>query len=279
MAKILAEEMASANTKMALLARRAERAELLKAITERLAGDGRVAAAWVHGSLGRDDCDDLSDIDLRVAIRDEHIGAVCRDRQAFAAQFGTRVLFLEAPQNRPPGGAFLLALYAAAHGPQEVDWSWQPASEARIWPDTQVLVDRAGLSRVGEMPAFEYLPVPDRTPLESASCALDFFWVMLLINAKYAARSPREERMGLLEYVVKPLNEVGEYLDTPVIFPLDQIPGHASPSEKISLLRELASRMESLMPLMETRGASVPGAIVTSVRDYLALIEEILLSA
>ena len=270
MSKVIAEDFTDSRT-AALLARRAERAELLERITRLLENDARVAAAWVFGSAGRGDEDDLSDIDLRVIVADEHIAAICAGRQAYAAQAGETVLFQEAPQNRPAGGAFLLTLYAGEFGPQEVDWTWQPQTGACLWPQTRVLLNRVGLLP-GEMP-WGYQPRPEQTPLEEAIQRVGSFWAMLLIVAKYAARSPWEEVMGLIGMAVQPLREVSEFVGAASVYTMDTLPPHGQPREKIRLLRGIAAQMEAVMPAVEARGGVVPWAVVPDASRFFALVE------
>ena len=57
-----------------------------------------------------------------------------------------------------------------------------------------------------------YQPRPEQTALEEAVQRVCNFWAMLLIIAKYAARTPDEETMGLVGMAVQPLREVSEYL-------------------------------------------------------------------
>ncbi len=271
MSKVMAETTADEAAKNALRTRRAERESLLGRITRTLEDDDRIAAAWLFGSMGCGEADDLSDLDLRVIVADEHIEAVCADRRAYTAQVGEAVLFAEAPQNRPAGGAFLLTLYAGEFGPQEVDWTWQPLSGACLWPDTRVLLNRAGLT-LGEMP-WGYQPRPAQTALEEAVQRVTNFWAMLLIIAKYAARTPGEDTMGLVGMSVQPLREVAEYLGLTPHYTMDNLPPHGRPAEKMRLLRDLAGQMEALMPPIEARGGTVPWVAVPHAHRFLDMVE------
>lgn len=272
MSKILAEMFAHEETAQALYARRAERDALLCRLTQMLEADTRIAAAWLFGSVGRGEADDLSDLDLRVVVADAHIADVCAQRQAYAAQIGAPALCQEAPQNRPAGGAFLLALYPGEFGPQEVDWTWQPLSGACLWPQTRLLLNRAGLTQVGEMP-WGYQPVSPLSPLEELVRKVHGFWAMLLVIAKYAARSPWEERMGLVGMSVQPLREVSEALGITPKYTLESLPPHGSPREKLRLLRDIADQMEALMPVIEAQGGRVPWAVLPHARHFLDLVE------
>ncbi|MFZ1399083.1 MAG: nucleotidyltransferase domain-containing protein, partial [Candidatus Promineifilaceae bacterium] len=88
-----------------------ESEELLRQITKYLDNDPRVMAAWLFGSLGRGDADELSDIDIFVVVTDECLQDVVTQRQQFVTQIGNIVFFVEAPQNAPQDGGYLMAYY------------------------------------------------------------------------------------------------------------------------------------------------------------------------
>src|SRR5712691_7787745 len=121
-----------------------ERAEFLDHLAAILRGDVRVVAAWIGGSIGRGEADALSDIDIHLAVADEHCALLNDQRHAFVAEFGEPILIQEAPQNAPPGGAFQLVLYRGLTAPIEVDFSWRPASTAALPERAVVLFDRSG---------------------------------------------------------------------------------------------------------------------------------------
>ncbi len=180
---------------------RAERDALLQHITSILERDQRVRAAWLFGSLGRGDEDDLSDSDVWVVVADEHLGAIVTERREYVAQAGSPLLLVEAPQNAPTGGAYLMAIYEGKAGPHLVDWYWQARSDAPEVPrQTRLIVNRAQAAASGSARRDGATgPSSEQDPLESIANAISFFWAMLLIVAKYAARSPWEDRMGLLK--------------------------------------------------------------------------------
>lgn len=77
-----------------------ESKELLTQITNCLARDPRIMAAWLFGSLGRGDADELSDIDIFVVVADEFIEEIVAQRQQFATQIRKTVLLLKRPKTR-----------------------------------------------------------------------------------------------------------------------------------------------------------------------------------
>jgi hypothetical protein len=65
-----------------------ERSRFLEYLENVLRGDVRIVAAWVGGSIGRGKADDLSDIDIHLAVADEYCVQLNSERRAFVAQFG-----------------------------------------------------------------------------------------------------------------------------------------------------------------------------------------------
>lgn len=266
-----------------LAVHRRERDVLREGITHLLTDDPRIAASWLFGSLGRGGGDALSDIDLFVAVHDAAFSAVAGTpavRQAFAARAGSVVLFGEAPQNRPPGGAYLGALYAGTAGPLRVDWYWQPVSLARL-PETgaaALLFDRASVARSADAPAaWDFQPMPEETPEETAARDIGAVWSMLLIAAKYLARSPQEDGLPLLGWAYGPLHGLERLLGEPETPPEGVAPADAppliDPAAKADILRRLAARMEALTPRLPARGIAAPERIAEQAYRYLDLTE------
>ncbi len=256
-----------------LVTRRREREGLLARARLRICQDERAASAWLFGSLGRGTEDDLSDLDLFVAVEDYAVPFVIADHADYIWKLGSPLLVLDAPQNRPPGGAYNMALYRGQNGPHQVDWYWQPRSLAAIPAQTRVLFDRVGLPRLDTPPRFDYQPAPERTPQQQLTHQIDFFWVMLLIAAKYIARSPDEEGAGLLDFVRKIHAEtrglaLPDALPTPVI--LSALPDFAA---KLRLLRDLGRDMEDVAAIVARQGVPSAAAIVPPAYRYLDFVE------
>lgn len=263
-----------------LQAYRVERDALLQQIKNLLERDERVSAAWLFGSLGRGDEDELSDLDVWVVVADEHLGAIATQRRQYVAQVGFPLVLVEAPQNAPTGGAYLMALYEGQEGPHPVDWYWQARSDAPYIPQqTRLLLDRLGPA---PMPSDSPYCSVDRDslspqePVEAIANAINFFWAMILIVAKYTARSPWEDRMGLLKWAFGPLREAQEFVGmrTPPI-PDDEPPYTPDPAQKLAVLRELARQMEALMPQVAAQGVRVPSRIMPQAFRYFDLVEVI----
>jgi predicted nucleotidyltransferase len=266
------------NAKEALAAYQVERDELLESLSDRLADDPRVEAAWLFGSLGRGTADELSDLDLFGVVRDEHVQAMVAGHRAYAAEIGKVVLTLEAPQNAPEGGGYLMVYYDAPRGPHQVDWYWQPQSRAAIPTDTLLLFDRAGLPR-GNGPTTFPARQAVSSITEQPKHFVGFFWAMLMITAKHAMREPRAGRMELLRYVLGSLGQVQRWLGHKAEPTVETLTAHAQPGEKARVLRALAKRMGGLMAEAVARGEVVPEAIVEPAYRYLNLVEGALTEA
>jgi predicted nucleotidyltransferase len=162
----------------------------LRRIVEQLDADARVAAAWLAGSIGRGEHDAWSDLDLHVAVYDQHLTAFWADRLALYGRIGQPVLIQpEMPSNAQPGGHFQLVVF---DGPLEVDWNVGPLSLARRTPWHVVLLARE------EVPT---LVPPKLSPDEvRAQCQerLLFLWAMAPIAVKYIARGDTNRAVGLI---------------------------------------------------------------------------------
>ncbi|MEO8289320.1 MAG: nucleotidyltransferase domain-containing protein [Chloroflexota bacterium] len=228
-----------------LQARREERAALLRTAVELLKDDPSVVAAWLYGSMGRDTHDDWSDIDLWIVVDPAGIEVVSAGRNDFAARIGTVILTVEAPQNAPPGGAFMDVLYSGSFGPHIIDFTWQPQESARRSADTQLLFDRAGIL-LQEPPT----PSPVEKQREEAAAQLRFFWMMAAIVAKNIARRKNWEVLSLLAFLWSVVARL-EWLTGS----RDTSPRHGdhpafepptTPGEQLAALRRLTSRISLL---------------------------------
>jgi len=245
-----------------------EQEELVARATEFLKSDSRVVAAWLFGSLGRGDADELSDIDLWVVVADEHMEDVRAERREYVTGIGKPVLIEEAPQNAPTGGVYLLVLYGGKVGAQQVDWYWQPQSGAQVPADVQLLFDRAGLPAAT---APKLLTVEERAELATNQVA--FFWAMCNVAAKKIARRQAWGALsmfGLLSYALEETEwlvglrqERPGYKDTRSGLPPVQ------PADQMTLLREMARSMEGIMP-------QVPVEVIPQVYRFFEVIEAII---
>lgn len=252
-----------------------ERTDLIERVSSILHSDERVVAAWLGGSLGSGDADAYGDVDLWVVVRDGDIEGVREGRRQFVEVLGSPVLISEAPQNAPPGGAYLWTLYPGKHGPQHVDWSWLPETGAIIPPDAKLLFDKVGLNTV---------VVPQRVPPtgEDLAAALSqecaFFWGMCGVVAKYIARRRAYDVLNLLNLVASTSDKIEWLLGEGELKSYkeslwDEAPLTIEPEDQLELLHRMATWMEwEVAPKIEAAGGQVPRHAIAAIHKLFALV-------
>jgi len=234
----------------------AERDALLQSIEAGLRRDERVVGAWLAGSIGRGQADDLSDIDLWLLIRDEDVATIAKDPVVFVHGIVHAILNVGASSNAPTGGAYLLTWIAGKQGPQQVDWYWPPAKDARRPSRSVLLFERAAV------------PIEDVSETlvgESLKRAIDAsigdVLVMTFIAAKHVRRSDPWRTARHLEHVDRCLGNLRWLLETqsvpafgdPVQRSLPQrLP--MSTSEQVGLLRGLSTTFAKLLARSDREG-------------------------
>jgi hypothetical protein len=250
-----------------------ERDALLARTLRLLEADDRVVAAWLHGSIGRGTHDDWSDIDLWIVVADEHMETVGAEGDTFVRSLGEPLLTLAPPQNAPPGGEYLLALYPGEQGPQMLDCSWQPQSLAQRPPDTRLLFDRVGIP-----PAEESELSPEDERLVMARQQIDFFWMMATVVAKYIARGQAWEVLALLRFVWTVLAGVeflsGERASLPDYHDAPPFAPPLDPAEQLAALHFLVDQMQSLASRVPSLREGANPATPEQVLALLALVEQ-----
>lgn len=251
---------------------RHERDALLQRTIDALQADDRIVAAWLHGSIGRATHDDWSDLDLWVVVADDHIETIRAEREAFMRQLGDLLFTVEAPQNAPSDGAYLVALYHGQQGPNIFDCSWQPQSRAQRPTDTHLLFDKATI------PTFEPpTPTPGDNPLELAAHQTAFFWMMATIIGKYIARRQDWQVINLLSFVWQVTAQLswltGERTAPPTYRDTPPFPLPTTPQEQLALLRDLTVAVQSTIARIPVLQAAVSQEIIEQVKLYLDTVE------
>ncbi len=256
--------------------RRQERAALLERIDASLRLDERVVAAWLGGSLGRRTADAWSDIDVWVIVADEHSAAVNVARRQFVAAIQTPALIVEAPENAPPGGAYLLVLSSGRTGAHQVDWYWQPRSSAWVPNDCRLLFDRVGLPSAAP-PAI----VGARERAEGLTGKVALFWLSVLLTAKAVARGRDWAVVRMIGWTIDILAEIEWLLAHDTLASHDDLKNWsegsrwplpaATPSAQLALVREIAAAMNALAPEIAALGGQVPDEGVRQVQLFLDL--------
>jgi predicted nucleotidyltransferase len=251
-----------------------ERSMFLEHIENMLRGDERIVAAWVGGSIGRGEADDLSDIDIHLAVADDHCAQLNAERRTFVAEFGEPILVQEAPHNAPPGGAFQLVLYRGTSAPIEVDWSWRPASTAAILERAVMLFDRSG----GLPRAPSWVTLSSADVARQISLSTTFFWAMAFIAAKKIARRQPTAAFGLLRMMHQARDGVrhrlaGEPLPTwgAIAAPPETLPPTDLHAQIVDLA-ELVADMARLQSTTDGEGGLVTEDAVSAVAQFVHLV-------
>lgn len=159
------------------------RDQLLAQVSAVLEADERVTCAWLCGSYGRNEADAWSDLDLHVAIDDEHYESLVAEHKAIFARCGQQLHVISHGIRSwsMPNGRFWLVQYAPYM--LEIDWNIGPTNGTTRPEASLVLFDRVGLPLTPH-PS----PIPDEERRKIAQEELDFFWAMAPIAIKYAGR-------------------------------------------------------------------------------------------
>jgi hypothetical protein len=260
-----------------LTAYTAERDLLLSRIIETLSSDARIAAAWLEGSFGRGEADEVSDLDLHLAIEDAFSERLCfhhgqanagtiAERMALIAAFGQPAILHENHANAPAGGSFTFVLYAGSG--LMVDWILTPRRTALRPLQSRLLFDKAGIPVL--------LPEAPESPQERAEHASEriaFFWMMAAVTCKYIKRAKDVKVQWFLDVLKETQDEVE------VLVAGDAWDGNYSPdislagsrSEQAAALRRLCVKMEELAEQAANLGAAVPPSALPEINILLDL--------
>ncbi|HKZ70578.1 MAG TPA: nucleotidyltransferase domain-containing protein [Anaerolineales bacterium] len=241
------------------------RETLLGQIVETLSADDRFRAAWLTGSYGRNEADEVSDLDLAVVVADSHAETLCarpwqsaarttEERLALFAQFGEPAIIHETNFNAPEGGTFTCVIYESA---VVVDWSLRPRLTATRPFESRLLFDKIGIP-LDPTPAPE--PLEQRVARASEKTA--FFWMMAAITVKYIIRRDDVRVNELLELLRYCLAEVERLLVGQAYRYPRGARGNLAPTVEAQLeaVRQLCDRMSGLMAEVERGGDIVPTA-------------------
>jgi len=249
-----------------------ERQALLDNATRLLHPDERIVAAWLIGSFGRGDPDEWSDIDLWIVVRDDAIEAVTAARLEFAANLGMPVLFEDAPQNAPPGGAFLTVMFGGTGGAHLVDLYWHPLSLARRPSGTRLIFERVTIPMAEPHPALS-----DDERMERAVQQTRYFWVMSAIVAKAIVRRKSWKLLQLLPLTWTALEQVrwlvGERTAQPTYRDLPDFNPPLTSSAQLAARNALMVEMSRLMAKMPILSDAVTNMTVEQVRELWSTVE------
>lgn len=253
---------------------REDRAALLASLSASFQAAPRIRAAWLWGSFGRDEADDLSDLDPWFIVTDEAAPLMGASLAQYAQETGSFLSGGEDPSNAPPGGGSYGSLHEGRHGLLHVDCYWQPESSLASVPEHAVLFDRlnepAGPLLVSPPPTV-YEPSPTN-PIEHG---LGFAWLMFSIAAKYLARHPNSD-MALLLYPKPGLENALSLLGEGQLITLLDWSVPENPMEKLARLRALVEKTGRATEIANAQGVSVSLRYAPCLLRYLDMVEGIL---
>lgn len=273
---VFAEQFTDPVVVAALRQHREDRDTLLHSLTTFFQSDPRVRAAWLWGSFGREEADDLSDLDPWLIIADEAAAEMGPSVRLYAENTGNFISGGEKPKHGPPGGGYFGSLHKGRHGLLHMDCYWQPQSSVAALPEHAVLFDRMNeLIKLPPSVSAPAIPVSDKEIKGKIEGGLGFAWLMFSIAAKYLARDPASD-MGLMFYPKPGLEEAGVLLGQAELFQPEDWIVPEPPSEKVERLRHLIERTEQLREIANAHGCNFSPLYTSCLRRYLELVEGIL---
>lgn len=275
---VFAERMTSTRTTDALREHREDRAVLLASLTDSLQADPRVSAAWLHGSFGRGEADDLSDLDLWVAVSGLPVAEAAAMFSGHAALADSLIGAKQSFDIAPPGGGFLASQHEGRRGSLEIDWSWQPQSALSLPAQAKVLLRPSGQNPLAAVPSLPGVKLDRGIGESPVEGGLWFTWLMIGVAAKRLARDPRSD-MALMLYPRPALEDVVALLDRQdALLPIDwSVP--EKPLDKLERLRGLARIAAEAADAARAQGHTFSPRYLLSLFRYLDMVEGILKDA
>ena len=235
---------------------RQSREDLLARIVEELSNDERCVAAWLMGSYGRNDADEVSDLDLTVVVAQPYSGALCtrqaqvsptttEERLQLFRKFGEPALIHENNNNAPIDGTFTFVLYSGSA--LMIDWVLRPHMNVER-PFQSVLLFDKGNIPVSAPPVPEDLEESKKTVAEVWA----FFWMMTAVTIRYIVREDLtfvQEWLEHLHGIVRDIERRIERVPWLAAYVRGSISGFQPTREKqIKSLKHLCERMQELKP-------------------------------
>jgi hypothetical protein len=253
------------------------RATLLARITATLSTDERFVAAWLTGSLSRNDADSLSDIDLRLVVADQYSPVVCKrleqvsaqtspERYALFGQFGKPALIHENNNNAPQGGTFTGVLYSESA--LVVDWTLIRHLNAARPAQARLLFEKIPIPLT---------PPPEPEDLEESRKAVAeqwaFFWMMTAVTIKYIHRDDGVFVAEWLEHLQSLIHDIERRLNRELWrYTRGSFTKLQSTREKqLESIRELCDRMKGLKARVAEFTGSEPAMPLTEIEILLSL--------
>jgi streptomycin adenylyltransferase len=260
---------------------REQRNDMLTKISETLSNDERFVAAWLTGSIARDESDSLSDIDLTLVIADAYSASLCTrleqvsaqtppERYALFSQFGKPAVIHENNNNAPEGGTFTFILYSKSA--VMVDWILIPQNQA-IRPFQSRLLFEKDFIPLAPLPEPEDLEQSKKSVAEMWA----FFWMMTAITIKYINRDGGVFVTEWIEHLHTLIYEIERRLNrAPWKYKRGALSKLQPTREKqIQSIRELCNRMLELKSKVTEFIGSEPATPISEIEKLLSIVENL----
>jgi predicted nucleotidyltransferase len=254
---------------------RQSRDVLLTRIVTELSNDERFAAAWLTGSYGREDADEVSDLDLHLVVAEPYSASLCSRQEQVShrtaearftlfSKFGTPALIHENNNNAPEGGTFTFVLYAESA--LMIDWTLIPLVKAKRPYASRLLFDK---TNIPVSPSLE--PEDLEQSRKSVAEQWTFFWMMTAITIKYIIRGDHVFVTRWLEELHGISHEIERRISR---LPLQYTRGSLSQfqptrEKQIESIHQLCRRMQNLIPKVEQFIGTV---LVTPIKEIETLL-------
>lgn len=258
---------------------RSRRDSFLAEVITSLSNDDRFVAAWLTGSLSREEADSVSDIDISVVVSEEHSPTLCTrleqvsaqtspERLSLFSQFGVPALIHENNNNAPEGGTFTFVMYSTSA--IMVDWILIPQSKAKQPFNSRLLFDKVGVP-VASQPEPESLEQRKHSVAEQWA----FFWMMTAITAKYILRNDGVFAAQWIEHLHSILRDIEKKLKgEPWTYHRGSLSQLLPTREKqIESLRQLCQQMQDLQAQVIEFTGSNPSVPIVEIETLLSFAQ------
>lgn len=257
---------------------RANRDVLLQQILAVLSTDERFLAAWLTGSLARDEEDDLSDLDLSVVVADAFSEQLCScnhvaitsntspERLALYKRFGQPLVLREDRSWLGEGSCFNHVSYRETA--LVVDWIFLPQAKAQRPAQSRVLFDKAGIPVAPDIAE----SLEERRAF--ASRDVGFFWLMMTVTLKYLLRRDTVAFYGFISALYWAIQDVKKRIvGESWHYKRAAYPLVGTLPEQVTLVRQFCNEMLALMPEVVQLGGSVPDDPMSVIEVWLSMAE------
>ena len=255
------------------------RNKLLEDITQVLKEDHRFVAAWLTGSFGRGDADNVSDLDLTVVVensfaknlcfRSHQVGAsTTPERYALLSQFGQPHIIHENHHNAPENGTFTFVLYQETA--LAVDWILRPNANVARPASSVLLFEKIDISIE---PPISVESLSQRIELATEQVA--FFWMMVTVTIKYLTRRDEVYFHRFLDMLYGIVWDVRRLVaGEPDRWLKGSLVELATAREtQIASVRQICQEMLDVMRDVEEMGGSVPVSPMSTIEVLIHFAE------